>query len=70
MKKDTKKQDVSKIMPRSHLLSIVIVIAMLIYKDFFEIRKMNKMLLRIYFITLVMYPLFSKVILCNTEVKN
>ena len=43
---------------------------MLIYKGFFKNTKMGKMLLRIGFAKRLIFPLFSNVIRCNTEVKN
>ena len=50
---------------------IVIVIAIiLIYKELFKEMKMSKFLLKIGFIKLLIFRLFSTVIQCNTEVKN
>ena len=43
---------------------------MLIREKFFENTKMRKMLLRIGFVKLLKFLLFSKDIQCNTEVKN
>ena len=58
-------------MSRCHFLLIVIVTAiMLIYKEFFENKKMSKMLLNIAFVKLLIFRLFSKVIQRNTGVKN
>ena len=58
-------------MPRCHFILIAIVVAMIcIYKEFFKNMKMSKMPLRIVFIKLLIYHLFSKVIQCNAEVKN
>ena len=42
---------------------------MLLYKKFFKNSKMSKMLLRIGFIKLLIFCLFSMVIQCNTKVK-
>ena len=70
-KKKKKKQDVSKNMPRCHFLLTLIVIAiMLIYEEFFRYMKMRRMLLRIGYVKLLIFRSFSKVIRCNTEVKN
>ena len=40
------------------------------FKEFFNNAKMNKMLLRIGFVTLLIFCFFSKVIQLNIEVKN
>ena len=46
--------------PRCHFLLIIIAI-MLIYKEFSKNAKMSKMLLRIGFVKLLIFHLFSKV---------
>ena len=56
IKRRYEKQDPSKIMPRSHFLFIVIVIAIkLIYTELFKNTKMSKILLKICFVTPLMF---------------
>ena len=58
-------QDVSKNMPRCHFLVTVVAI-MSIYKDV----KTSMLFLRIGFVKLLTFRLFSKAIRYNTEIKN
>ena len=58
-------------MPRCQFLSIVVVIAIiLICEELFKNAKMGKILLRICFVKILIFLVFSKVIRCNTEIKN
>ena len=58
-------------MPRCQFLSIVVVIAMiLICEELFKNTKMGKILLKIGFVKILIFLVFSKVIRCNTEMKN
>ena len=60
-------QDVSKNMPRCHFLLIVTVVAIMsIYKDV----ETSMLFLRIGFVKLLTFRLFSKPIRYNTEMKN
>ena len=48
----------------------IVIVIILIYKELFKEMKMSKMLLKIGFIKLLIFRLFSTVIRCNTEVEN
>ena len=52
------------------VLVITITITIIIYKEFLKNTKMSKMLLRIGFVKLLKFCLFSKVNQWNTKAKN
>ena len=57
-------------MPLCQFLSIVVIAIILICEELFKNTKIGKILLRIGFVKILIFLVFSKVLRCNTEMKN